>query len=55
MVGAVGMVVSDLRPVGLIQIDGQRLEALAETGFIRAGTKVRITVVESNQIKVRSI
>jgi hypothetical protein len=31
------------------------MEALAETGFIKAGTKVRVTVVESNQIKVRAV
>ncbi len=55
LVGAEGIVVTDLRPVGMIQIDSTRMEALAETGFIRAGTRVRITVVESNQIKVRAV
>jgi membrane-bound ClpP family serine protease len=55
LVGARGTVITDLRPVGMIQIDGVRMEALAETGFIRAGTSVRVTVVESNQIKVRAV
>ena len=35
--------------------DGTRMEALAETWFLRAGTRVRVTVVESNQIKVRAV
>jgi membrane-bound ClpP family serine protease len=53
LIGAEGLVLTDLRPVGMIHVDNIRMEALAETGFIRAGTKVRVTVVESNQIKVR--
>ena len=55
LVGAEGMVLSDLRPVGMIQVDGARMEALSETGLIRAGAKVRITAIESNQIKVRTV
>jgi len=55
LVGAEGTVVTDLRPVGIILVDNARMEALSESGFIRAGTKVRITMVESNQIKVRAV
>jgi membrane-bound ClpP family serine protease len=55
LVGAEGLVLTDLRPVGMIQIDATRMEALSETGFIKAGTKIRVTVVESNQIKVRAV
>lgn len=55
LIGAEGIVLSDLRPVGMIQVDNVRMEALAETGMIRAGTRVRITVIESNQIKVRAV
>ncbi len=53
LVGAQGKVLSDLRPVGVVQIDGERYDALSETGFIPAGTKVKVTIVEANQIKVR--
>lgn len=53
MVGATGTVVSDLRPVGMVNIDGTRYEALSMAGFVPAGTKVKVVVVESNQIKVR--
>jgi membrane-bound ClpP family serine protease len=55
LVGAEGVVLTDLRPVGVVQIDGNRFDALAESAFIRAGTKVKVTVVQPNQIKVRAI
>lgn len=55
MVGAEGVVLTDLRPVGVIQIDGQRYDALSETGFVPAGTRVRVTHAEPSQIKVRQI
>lgn len=54
LVGAVGKAVSDLRPIGVVLIDGQRHDALSETGFIPAGSKVKVTVVEGNQVKVRA-
>jgi len=55
MVGAEGVVLSDLRPVGVVQIDGHRYDALSESGFIPVGSKVRITLAEPSQIKVRRI
>lgn len=53
LVGAEGVAMTDLRPVGAVRIDGTRYDALAEVGVIAAGTKVRVTKVEFNQIKVR--
>ena len=55
LVGAEGTAATDLHPVGVIRVDGQRLEALAELGAIDAGAKVRIVAVEGTRIKVRSI
>jgi membrane-bound ClpP family serine protease len=55
LVGAEGITMTDLRPVGVVNIDGERVDALAETGYIPAGVKVRVTVIESNQIKVRAL
>lgn len=53
LVGAEGVAMTDLRPVGAVRIDGTRYDALAEVGVIAAGTNVRVTKVEFNQIKVR--
>ncbi len=55
MVGQEGVAATDLRPVGVVIIDGQRYDALSEMSLIATGTKVRVTVVEGNQIKVRAI
>lgn len=55
MVGLEGVAATDLRPVGVVLINGQRHDALAEMSLIAAGTKVKVTVVEGRQIKVRAI
>jgi len=53
LIGARGVVVTILRPVGVVKIEGQRLDALAETGIIEAGKTVVVTDVYDNQVKVR--
>ena len=53
LIGSEGTAVSDLRPVGKVRIEGERLDALAESGMIEAGTPVVVTTVYDNQIKVR--
>ena len=55
LVGAEGEVVTPLRPVGVVRIAGQRFDALAETGIIEAGQRVRVTAVQDNQLKVRAV
>jgi membrane-bound serine protease (ClpP class) len=53
LIGARGVTVSVLRPVGTVKIENQRLDALAETGIIEAGKPVVVTDVYDNQVKVR--
>src|SRR5262249_40151187 len=55
LVGAEGIVLMDLRPVGIVQVGNDRYEAKSETSIIRAGSKVRVTSVEPNQIRVRAV
>jgi len=55
IVGATGIAVTPLRPIGLAEIEGQRLEVLAEGGSIDAGTRVRISGVVDNQVRVRPV
>jgi len=55
LVGAEGVAVTDLRPVGMIRLDGKRVEAQAETGYVESGTVVRVTAVEDNRLKVRAV
>ncbi len=55
LVGAQGVTLSDLRPVGAVEIEGARIEALSEAGVIPAGTRVRVVRVEGMQVKVRPV
>ena len=53
MVGKHGVVLTQLRPVGVIEIDGDRADALAETGLIEEGERVIVVEAYDNQLKVR--
>jgi len=55
MLGAVGLVVTPLRPVGMCDFSGERLECVAESGYVDKGKKVKVIDVESTQLTVRVI
>lgn len=55
LVGAEGVALTDLRPVGTVRIGERRLEARSETTLVRAGTPVRVTAVEGVQLRVRPL
>jgi len=54
LVGVEGVAATALRPVGVVKINGQRIDALAESGVIEAGTPVVVADVYDNQVKVRA-
>jgi len=53
LIGAEGTTETALRPVGTVRINGERIDALAESGVIEANVPVIVTDVYDNQIKVR--
>jgi membrane-bound ClpP family serine protease len=55
LIGAHGTAVTPLRPVGTVRINGQRIDAMAESGVIDSGSPVVVTDVYDNQIKVRAL
>lgn len=55
LIGLEGVALTDLRPVGRIEVEGRRLDALSETTLVKAGTRVRVTEVVDNQVKVRPL
>lgn len=55
LIGAQGKALTGLRPGGTIRLDGEDIEAFAETGIIAAGTKVVITSVNGRQIRVMPV
>lgn len=55
LLGAVGIVITPLRPVGMCDFSGQRVECVAESGYVNKGKKVKVIDVESTQVTVRLI
>jgi membrane-bound ClpP family serine protease len=55
MLGAVGIVQTPLRPVGMCDFSGQKIECVAETGYVNKGSKIKVIDVESTQLTVRII
>lgn len=53
LLGRQGKALTELRPVGTIEVDGVRHEALSETTYVKAGQGVRITSVDLAHIRVR--
>ncbi|MFH2093365.1 MAG: NfeD family protein [Pseudomonadota bacterium] len=50
-----GKAVTDLRPAGMAQINGQRLDVVTDGEYIDAGTPVVVTGVTGNRIIVEKI
>ncbi len=55
MLGSQGVVITPLRPVGMCDFNGNRLECVAETGYIDIENKIRVIHVEGTQLTVRLI
>jgi membrane-bound ClpP family serine protease len=55
LVGRLGRTLTPLRPSGHVEIDGRRVDALAEEGFLPAGAPVLALKVRSGQILVRGM
>ena len=53
--GKTGISISELRPSGIIEIDGKRLDALSEGVFIPRESKVKVVRVEGSKIIVRRV
>jgi membrane-bound serine protease (ClpP class) len=53
--GRTGTVLSPLRPAGIAEIDGARLDVVSDGGFIDAQTQIEVTRVDGNRIVVRRL
>lgn len=54
LVGKVGVAVTDLRPSGVARFDDERLDVVAEGGWVEEGTKVKIIGSEGYRHVVRA-
>ncbi|MBN2315948.1 MAG: hypothetical protein JXM79_18625 [Sedimentisphaerales bacterium] len=55
LLGAVGVVRTPLRPVGICDFEGRKIECVAESGYIARDAKVEVIKIESTQLTVREI
>jgi membrane-bound serine protease (ClpP class) len=55
LVGAEGTAITDMRPMGVVQIDGKRLDAIAVGGIVDRGSAVRVVKADGLTIEVRGI
>jgi membrane-bound serine protease (ClpP class) len=53
--GQEGVALTALRPAGAAQIGGQRVDVVADGGFVDAGRAVRVVVVEGARIVVAPV
>lgn len=54
-IGQTGLAVSELRPFGVCEFDGARLEAFSEHGIIAAGKKVVAVSMNQGRVMVRPV
>jgi len=55
LMGAEGVVVTEMRPIGVVNFNGQRVECLSERGTVEPGAKVKVVSISGFEIKVRPI
>jgi len=55
LVGQTGHAESTLRPAGIATLEGKRVDVLAESGWIEAGSPVRVIRATGNAVTVREI
>jgi membrane-bound ClpP family serine protease len=54
LIGQFGRALTPLRPSGLVDFDGRRLDGMSEEGLIPAGALVRAVQIRTGQIVVRA-
>ena len=55
LLGATGVVLTPLRPVGTCGFSGKRVECVAESGYVDKDKKITVIEVESTQVTVREV
>lgn len=55
LVGADGTALTDLRPAGIARIHNERIDVMAESGWIDRHSSVRVVRAEGNHVVVRKV
>lgn len=54
LLGKIGKTVSTLRPAGVAEFDGERIDVISDSEFLEAGTRIRVCHVEGNRVLVEA-
>lgn len=55
LVGKLGVAMSMLRPAGIADIEGQRIDVVSDGEYIQAGEPIRVDHVDGNRVVVRHV
>ncbi len=55
LVGRTGVAISPLRPAGLVDVEGRRVDVVTDSEFLATGQRVRVVEVEGNRVVVEAI
>jgi membrane-bound ClpP family serine protease len=55
LIGKEGVVLQDLRPIGVVEVQGKRYDARAESRFIQTGSRIRVVQADALELKVRQL
>jgi membrane-bound ClpP family serine protease len=55
VIGKIGIVVTDLKPGGHILVDGKRLQAISQSGYLTKGTEVIVLSGQEESLIVKQI
>ncbi|MBR2329603.1 MAG: hypothetical protein IKA58_06965 [Clostridia bacterium] len=53
--GKTGKTITELRPAGAAELDGERLDVVSQGGFIESGVDVEVIEVSGNRIVVKAV
>ncbi|MCM8529292.1 MAG: hypothetical protein NE327_22405 [Lentisphaeraceae bacterium] len=53
--GKTGVTLTDMRPSGLIEIDGERYDAATKGEYVEKGSQIKVLSVEADHIYIREI
>ena len=54
-VGTEGQAVTELRPIGACRLNDKRVDCIAQSGVIEAGTAVQVVQIDGMTIKVKAV
>ncbi len=55
LTGKVGIAITPLRPSGIVEVNGKKLNALTRGEYVESNTKIKIISVEGNKIVVEAV